>query len=192
MTNGSILAATAPALSQGNVGSVIYLFKRFPLSMLNMLWHTLSRSIDSTNNKEDRRIAALQFGGMAGSITLLAGASGIPGFHMASALWNLIKEDDDEDLETLIRTGVLGEVGLTGLIDYYAGVSVSSRIGLSGTFYRPGFNTEDQKPLLTLLEGFGGPVVGLFNKYTDRVPYFFQEGRSEEHTSELQSLRRIS
>ena len=185
MTNGSILAATAPALSQGNVGSVIYLFKRFPLSMLNMLWHTLSRSIDSTNNKEDRRIAALQFGGMAGSITLLAGASGIPGFHMASALWNLIKEDDDEDLETLIRTGVLGEVGLTGLVDYYAGVSVSSRIGLSGTFYRPGFNTEDQKPLLTLLEGFGGPVVGLFNKYTDRVPYFFQEGEYQRMTEAL-------
>ena len=131
------------------------------------------------------RIAALQFGGMAGSITLLAGASGIPGFHMASALWNLIKEDDDEDLETLIRTGVLGEVGLTGLVDYYAGVSVSSRIGLSGTFYRPGFNTEDQKPLLTLLEGFGGPVVGLFNKYTDRVPYFFQEGEYQRMTEAL-------
>jgi hypothetical protein len=43
-------------------------------------------------------------------------------------------------------------------------------------FYRPGFNTENQTALATLLEGFGGPIVGLFNKYTDRVPYFFNEG----------------
>lgn len=185
MTNGSILAATAPALSQGDIGSVIYLFKRFPLAMLNMLWHTAKRSLDAQNDPVDRRIAAMQFGGMAGSIGLLSGLAGVPGFHMASALWNLIKDEEDEDLETLIRTGPLGERGLTGLVDYYAGISVSSRIGLSGTFYRPGFNTEDQKPLLTLLEGFGGPVVGLINKYTDRVPYFFQEGEYWRMTEAL-------
>jgi hypothetical protein len=95
---------------------------------------------------------------------------------MVAALWDIIRDEEDEDLETLIRTGVLGEVGLTGVVDYFAGVSVSSRIGLSGVFYRPGFNTENQTALATLLEGFGGPVVGLFNKYSDRVPYFFNEG----------------
>ncbi len=185
MTNGSILAATAPLVSQSDLGSVVYLFKRFPLAMLNMLWHTAKRATISPESAEDRRIAALQFGGMAGSIMLLAGASGIPGFHMASAAFDLMKGEEDEDLETLIRTGPLGELGLTGLVDYYAGVSVSSRIGLSGVFYRPGFNTENQSSIATLLEGFGGPVVGLANKYLDRVPYFFQEGEYQRMTEAL-------
>jgi len=176
MTNGSVLAAAAPMTSQSDVGSVIYLFKRFPLSMLNMLWHTMKRAAASTNDPVDRRVAAMQFAGISGSMAMLAGASGLPMFHTVAALYNLFKDDEDEDFETMIRTGVLGERGLTGLVDYYAGVSVSSRIGLSGVFYRPGFNTENQTALATLLEGFGGPVVGLFTKYTDRVPYFFTEG----------------
>lgn len=176
MTNGSVLAAAAPMTSQSDVGSVIYLFKRFPLSMLNMLWHTMKRAAASTNDPVDRRVAAMQFAGISGSMAMLAGASGLPMFHTVAALYNLFKDDEDEDFETMIRTGVLGERGLTGLVDYYAGISVSSRIGLSGVFYRPGFNTENQTALATLLEGFGGPVVGLFNKYTDRVPYFFTEG----------------
>lgn len=176
MTNGSVLAAAAPIVSQTDLGSVIYLFKRFPLSMLNMLWHTMKRAASSSNDPTDRRVAAMQFAGVSGSMAMFAGASGLPMFHTVAALYNLFKDDEDEDFETMIRTGVLGEVGLTGLVDYYAGVSVSSRIGLSGVFYRPGFNTENQTALATLLEGFGGPVVGLFTKYTDRVPYFFTEG----------------
>jgi hypothetical protein len=123
---------------------------------------------------------------MAGAIALFSGASGVPGFHMFAALYDtVLKGEEDEDFETMVRTGLLGEMGLTGIVDYYTGLSVSSRIGLSGVFFRPGFNTEDQTALTTLVEGFGGPVVGLFTKYTDRVPFFFQEGEYWRMTEAL-------
>jgi hypothetical protein len=150
-----------------------------------MLWHTMKRAADGSNDPVDRRVAAMQFAGISGSIAMFAGASGIPMFHTVAALYNLFKDDEAEDFETMIRTGVLGERGLTGLVDYYTGLSVSSRIGLSGVFYRPGFNTENQTALATLLEGFGGPVIGLFNKYSDRVPYFFTEGEYWRMTEAL-------
>jgi len=176
MVNGSIYAATAPLWSQGNVGSVVYLFRRFPLSMLNLLSHTLKEALKGAT-PEDRRVAKMQFASMVGALGMLSGISGIPGFYMMAALYNAaFKDDEDEDFETMIRTGVLGERGLTGLVDYYTGLNVSSRLGLSGVFYRPGFSTQDQTLLMTIAEALGGPTVGLFNQYTDRVPYFFNEG----------------
>lgn len=175
MVNGSIYAATAPLFSQGNIGSNLYLFKRFPLSMLNLLGHTLKEALRG-ERPEVRRVAAMQFAAMTGSLGMLSGIAGVPGFYTAAAIYNFFKDDEDEDLETLIRTGVLGERGLTGLVDYYTGLSVSSRLGLSGVFYRPGFSTEGQPTLMTIAEAMGGPLVGLFTKYTDRVPYFFNQG----------------
>ena len=173
--NGVPLATDAPLWAQSDIGRVAYLYKRYGLSMIHLLLNTFMRGLKGAS-PETRRTALLQVGSILGSVALISGAQGLPMFHLVAALYNMLKDDDDEDLETVIRTGALGEVGLTGLANHLTGTNVSERIGLSGIFYRPGFNTEGQTPAGILLEGLGGPVVGLFNKYAGRVPELLSEG----------------
>lgn len=174
MINGSVLAATQPLASQTSIGSVIYLFKRFPLAMYNML-ATLSHRAFKGADPETKRVARMQLALVGGSLGLFSGAQGIPGFHAFSAIFNMFRGDDEEDAETLLRIA-LGERGLNGLLDYYTGMSVSGRVGLSGVFFRPGFNADNQAGFWTLAEMLGGPLVGLGVKYTGRVPDLFAQG----------------
>jgi hypothetical protein len=174
MTNGSIYAATAQRFSMSNITNPIYLFKRYPLAMLNLLASTFKESLKGAT-PEDRRIAMMQFASILGSTFILSGISGLPGFYPFEAIYNFLKDDEDEDLETMIRTSVLGERGLTGLVDYYTGLSIGSRTGLSGAFYRPGFGSEDLPTSAVLVETLGGPLAGLFTKW-DRASYFWGEG----------------
>jgi len=71
---------------------------------------------------------------------------------------------------------MLGEKGAFGALDYLTGTRISERIGLGAAIYRPGF-AADQLPIpYQILEGVGGPVVGLGLKYLDRVPDLMNRG----------------
>ena len=173
--NGSIYAASAPKLAQSNIGRILYLFKRFPISMTNLLVHTARRSVG--DNPEDRRIARLQLATMSGSMALFAGAAGMPLFHTVAALYDNMwpRDEDDEDFETLLRTGFLGELGTKGLANYLFGINLSERIGLGGVFYRPPLNSADLPWYGVLVEGYGGPVLALGSK-AERAAYFASQG----------------
>lgn len=176
MTNGTILAAGAPLMAQGNIGAIIYLYKRFGLHMYNLLANTTLRSLPRNADAADRRIARMQLGGILGAVALFSGAQGIPGYQMLAQLFDLFfTDDDEEDFETLTRLGI-GELGYKGILDYATGMSISGRIGLSGMFYREPFNAENQPWWASQVEAVGGPAVGLFIKYTDRVPALLQQG----------------
>jgi hypothetical protein len=172
--NGSIYAASAPAYARTNIGRVLYLFKRFPISMMNLLIHTARRSVG--DNPEDRRVARLQLAGMSGSMALFAGASGMPLFHTVAALYDTLwpRDEDDEDFETLVRTGFLGELGTKGLANYLLGVNLSDRIGLGGVFYRPPLNSAELPWYGTIIEGYGGPVVGLGSRWARAADLYSQ------------------
>ena len=173
--NGSIYAASAPKLAQSNIGRILYLFKRFPISMTNLLVHTARRSVG--DNPEDRRIARLQLATMSGSMALFAGAAGMPLFHTVAALYDNMwpRDEDDEDFETLLRTGFLGELGTKGLANYLFGINLSERIGLGGVFYRPPLNSADLPWYGVLVEGYGGPVLALGSR-AERAAYFASQG----------------
>lgn len=178
--NGSIYSSSGPQWSQSDIGRVAYLYKKFGLSMFNLLWHTATRSFgtgpNGTLTAEERRVAQLQLASMMGGIGLIAGAAGMPMFQLLANMYDLLKEDDEEDFETLVRTGVLGELGLNGLANYLTGLNIAPRVGMSGIFYREPFNAANNTPLQNIIEGFGGPAVGMFNKYTNNVIDLFQQG----------------
>jgi hypothetical protein len=184
LTNGTILAAGAPLWAQGDLGAIVYLFKRFGLHMYNLLYKTMRGSFQSLPDRSDpnyetaqfdRRAARLQTAGILGSVALFAGAQGVPMYQLVRNLYDLFAEDDEEDFETLTRTSI-GELGYNGIINYLTGASVADRIGLSGMFYRDSFRTESLPPIWALAEGIGGPVVGMVNKYTDTVVKRLNDG----------------
>ena len=176
-TNGPIYAAAGPMASQSDIGAILYLFKRHPLAMLNLVGQTALRANPfGANTAADRKIAQKQLGGMMGMMGLMAGAMGLPMMQQIGWLYDsLIADDDEPDFETVVRT-TIGEAGAFGLVDFLTDTRISERIGLGGAIYRPGF-AADQLPLpYQVLEGIGGPVIGLGLKYFDRVPTLLADG----------------
>ena len=76
LVNGSAAAAMGARMSQSDLGYVIYLFKRHPLAMLNLLWETANRSFGPTT--EDSTLARKQIAGMAGMLVGVSGLMGLP------------------------------------------------------------------------------------------------------------------
>jgi hypothetical protein len=179
-TNGPILAAAGPLASQNDIGSVAYLFKRHPISMLNLMFQTAKRSnlfnLSPDQRTEDQNIARRQFAGMVGMMALMSGALGLPLMQQVGWLYDLLIADDDEpDFDTVVRMH-LGEAGAFGLLDFLTGQRASERISLSSAIYRPGFAAEQLPPQYQFIEAVGGPVVGMINKYINRFPDLLSQG----------------
>ncbi len=176
-TNGPIYASAGPLASHGDITAIMYLFKRHPISMLNLMYQTASRSNPwGTSDPEDRKVAQRQLAGMMGMMGVMAGAAGIPMMQQLGWLYDGFFADDDEpDFDTVMRT-TLGAAGTHGLVDYLTGMKVSNRIGLGDAIYRPSFASDNLPILHQILEGIGGPVVGLGLKYTDRAPDLLARG----------------
>jgi hypothetical protein len=162
-SNGPLYAEAGPLGSQGNLTSLIYMFKRHPLAMMNLLYQTASRGLGSTD-PADRKIAQRQFARMFGMLGIFSGALGLPLMQQVGWLYDLFAEDDEPDFKTVVRMA-LGEAGAFGAIDFATGMRVSERMSMSSAIYRPGFNTQDSPPLFQIMEGLGGPVLGMGLKY---------------------------
>lgn len=163
-SNGPIYAAAGPLASQGNFTSLIYMFKRHPIAMMNLLAQTASRGMGSTD-PADRRIAQRQLARMFGSLAIFSGALGLPLMQQIGWIYDLFADDDEPDFKSAVRM-TLGEGGAFGLIDYLTGMRISERIGMGAAIYRPGFASQDAAPLFQAMEGLGGPVLGMLLKYT--------------------------
>jgi hypothetical protein len=176
LTNGPMLASMGPRASTSDFGRVVYLFKRHPLAMLNLMWQTTKRSFGP--DSEDRKIAQAQLAGMLGMLGMTGGLMGMPLMQQVGMLYDYFWADDDEDdFSTMVRKS-LGEAGAFGPLDYITGTRVSERITLGGALYRPGFSSDDMPPLFQLAEGLGGPVLGLGLKYSSgKALEHFNEGR---------------
>ena len=162
-SNGPIYAAAGPLASQGNFTSLVYMFKRHPIAMLNLLSQTASRGMGSTD-PADRRIAQRQLARMFGSLSVFAGALGLPLMQQIGWVYDLFADDDEPDFESAVRM-TLGEAGAFGLVDYMTGMRISERIGMGASIYRPGYASQDAAPLFQVMEGLGGPVLGMGLKY---------------------------
>ena len=168
-TSGPMFAAAGPKWSTSNFGSLVYLFKRHPLAMMNLLAQTAQKSFGE--NTPERAIARKQIAGMMGMLALTSGALGLPMMQQVAWLYNLLLADDDEpDFDSMIQMQ-FGALGSYGAIDYLTGLRVSERIGLGGAFYRTGFASDQMPPLFQFAEGIGGPVLGMALKYTGERPW---------------------
>lgn len=159
LTNGGTAAAGTARIAQNGLGSVVFLFKRYAVSMYYLLLNTLNTALRGAT-PEDKRLARSQFAGIFGTTALLAGARGLPFFGALAMLYNLFADDDEDRFEELVAKN-LGEPVNAGALNYITGLDIGSRISLADLLFRAPRIEKDQSVLWTAAEALGGPVVGV-------------------------------
>lgn len=159
LLNGGATANSAPLLAKSSLGKVVFMYKRYGVSMYYMLFKTAKESLASAD-PEVRKAAKRQIAGIYGMSALLAGAQGVPLFGTFAAMYNLfLRDDDDDDAETATRK-YMGEGLYNGALNYLTGTAVAGRVGLSDLLLSDtGYRNQDNA-LLSFLQLMGGPVYG--------------------------------
>lgn len=159
LTNGGTAAAAAPRIAQSGLGAVMFMFKRYGASMYYLLFKTAREGIQGKNKAEAMR----QIAGIYGAAALFAGARGLPMFGVAAMIYNMFKDDDEDDFDTATRK-FLGEGVYSGAINAATGLDIASRIGLSDLIFRDQKYSESTSVVASLLETMGGPVFGVASR----------------------------
>ena len=183
LMTGTVTAAAAPNWALKGIMPAVAMYKRYPLSMMQLLITDFRHGLPTVSALEaqhgkgtpelatalaERRIARLQFASTIGALGVLSGAMGMPLYGLIADVWDAAFTDEDEyDFDTLVRMS-LGEFGSKGLMNYLFGLEFSSRIGLADIFYRAPLRADDQPFLMNVLEGVGGPAVSILHGWTTR------------------------
>jgi hypothetical protein len=157
LTNGGAIATGAPRYAQKSFGKVMFLFKRFGISMTYHLAKLAKESIKGSD--ADKLVARKQLAGTVGMAGLIGGAQGIPMMGVLGAVLDLFGDEDEDNFDTTMRK-TLGEGFYGGLGNYLFGVDVASRMGLSDLIFRDRLVQKDQSLFYDAIEAVGGPVVG--------------------------------
>jgi len=174
ITNGAISAAAAPSIAQSGIGKVLFMYKRYGVSMYYMMFKT-AREAYSDADPAVRRAAMAQIGGIFGSAALLAGVRGIPMYGIAAMVYNILKGDDEDDFETVTRK-YIGELPYKGIINPLTGLEISNRVGLSDLIFRDSMAPSDKGAIASLLVLMGGPVVGSAERMNRGFNIWTEEG----------------
>ena len=176
-TLGSTAAAGRPVWAQTGVGNVLFLFKRFAIAKYYMMYKLGHDSIGPTNVakimqdmgvteaeaqqiRKDRKLARVGLRNFLISTGVMAGAGGMPMMGTFGVIYNMLRDDDEDDFESALRK-FTGEGIYGGLANELLGIDVANRISLNSLLYRPPLVEKDQSPLWTFAEQIGGPVLGI-------------------------------
>jgi hypothetical protein len=158
LLNSGVMAQMAPFLSKRGLGKVVFLFRKYSTNLFGLLLHLANTSL--RGSEADKKVARAQFAGVFAATTIVSGIGGAPLFGTLALIYNLFKDDDDDDLETVLRKTIDGRL-YGGLGNYVLGAEISSRAGLSNFIFREPFATSNQPYLNQALEVLGGPIVGM-------------------------------
>jgi hypothetical protein len=151
---GATAAAGRPIVAQTGIGNVLFLFKRFAVSKYYMM---LKLAQEAAKGDKAARAGLRNFLVMTG---LLSGLGGMPLMGAFGALFNMLRDDDEDDFESELRK-LVGEGIYGGLANEILGIDVANRISMNSLLYRAPIVEKDQSALWTLAEQLGGPVLGV-------------------------------
>ena len=166
MTNGGSVLETAPRFGQQSIGRVALMYKTYGLQMYYTMFKTVRDGIDAhhAGDKAARDQAFRQFAGVTGASFLLAGAVGMPLARELMQLLNLFRDDEEDDIETVVRKAI-GEGFYKGPLTAALGVDLSSRIGLSGLILQANRFNHDASLEETAFHYFGGPAWSTITRF---------------------------
>jgi hypothetical protein len=133
LTNGGTAAASAPPISQNAIGRVLWMFKSYGVKMNYLLFKVANEALKG-ESPEVRTAARKQLAGILGQTALFAGLQGLPLFGVVAMIYNLFKDDDDEEFGGVVR-GATGETIYKGLLNSLTGLSIAERVGLSNLIF---------------------------------------------------------
>jgi len=163
MTNGGTSAASAPRIAQGSVGKVLFMFKRYGVSMYYMMFKMTKEALQK-QDPEVRKAAMKQLAGIYGMAAIFAGLQGLPMFGMLAMIYNMFADEDEEDFGTVVRAST-NELAYKGLVNYLTNLDIASRVGLSDLIFRENTMSSGSASLAdTVAEMLGGPVYGIATK----------------------------
>ena len=185
LTNGGTAAAAAPRIAQSALGKVLFMYKRYGVSMYYMLFKTTRDMFARWQpDPEVRSAAKRQIAGIYASAALMAGAQGVPMFGVAAMLYNLfLKGDDDDDFDTAARKW-MGEGAYSGAINALTGRQISSRISLSDLLFRDANTKPSDSMIWSFAEMMGGPVIGVASR-VERGLKLIGEGHTERGIEQM-------
>jgi hypothetical protein len=163
MTNGGTAAASAPRIAQGAIGKVLFMFKRYGVSMYYMMFKMTKEALQK-QDPEVRKQAMKQLAGIYGMAAIFSGLQGLPMFGMLAMIYNMFADDDEEDFGTVVRAST-NELAYKGLINYMTNLDIAARVGLSDLIFRENNMSSGSASLAdTVAEMLGGPVYGIATK----------------------------
>ena len=166
LTNSGSMAETAPRISQSSLGSVVFMYKRFGVSMLYLQFKMLNQALRAGKfSKEERRIAKRQILGLFLTSGAIAGIRGMPAVGLIIWLWNMFQDEDEEDADTILQNYV-GEGPYNGLLNYVFGLDIAPRIGMTDLLFRSLPNQESTS-LADTAFNMAGPIAGIANRVYD-------------------------
>jgi hypothetical protein len=112
---------------------------------------------------EVRSAAWRQIAGIHASAGLLAGVRGMPVVGAIAMLYNLFRDEDDDDFDAASRKW-MGELAYSGGINAITGLDIASRIRMTDLIFRDNSYNRDQTPIQAVTEMMGGPVLGTVNR----------------------------
>jgi hypothetical protein len=94
----------------------------------------------------------------------LAGAQGVPMIGTVRFLWNMLKEDDEEDFDSWLKD-ITGEpVFYEGVLNELTGADIAPRIAMNQLLHRTMPNQADQSLMEDAAELLGGPSLSLLTR----------------------------
>jgi hypothetical protein len=164
--NGGASLETGMRLSRQGIGRVSLMYKSFGARMYSTMAINalqIARNIAPGNDADSRfkRNAAIrQIVGTFGSSVFFAGIKGMPIFGAVAMFYNLAKDDDEEDFETIVQKN-MSQGWYKGWMTEQLGVDVSNRIGLSNLILQTNRYNQDASLEESIFHYVGGPAFGV-------------------------------
>jgi hypothetical protein len=161
-TNSGALIETAPQIAQGDISSILLMYKRFGISMAYLQMKMAKQAIRMGNfSEQEQKDAKKQIAGLFGMSGLLAGAQGLPLYGVFAGVANLFFLDDqDDDFDSIVAANI-GETAYSGILNEIFDVDFAPRIGMTNLIFRSLPNNEIDDGLSYVLEMAGGPLYGI-------------------------------
>lgn len=173
LTNGSSQAAGAPRILQGDIGSVLGMYKRYGITMLYAQMRTAAQMF--SKDPDTRKLAMKQIAGMYGMAAAIAGIGGVPFYGVIATIADLFGDDGEEDFDSMVRKQV-GDWAFFGLPSKALGVDVASRIGMTDLIFRDPYRAYDKTALEIGVDLLGGPGVSILKNLFGPVLDDFENG----------------
>jgi len=156
--HGSALSETAPRYFQGDVGRVIFTFKRFAQSQIYLLGKLFNQAFRDADPKV-RDVARKQLLGIYGMSFIFAGAHGVPLYGAGVMLAGFLMGDDDDpvDIEGYLNEA-LGDLIYKGPVNQLLNIDIAGRTGFNGMVWRDNpKRLAEVGPVTYMLEQLAGP-----------------------------------